>query len=232
MNNKYATIKVLIDLYGEYEMTSKDPDIIDFAQWLIKQSEDEKENVRFHTKDFSKKDTPASALFKNQFDDKWRFLEASARIARYHDFYIRKYLKDLSINTRLEYLFLQTIKLMGQAKKTDLINMHHLEYTTGMDTIKRLINNGLLTEIQDDTDRRIRLLKVTDEGKAVYEKSRIRIREESNMFFTAINENKWKKALPVLEDIDDFHHSVYLKHSNKPVSELANLMDSLKHLFR
>jgi DNA-binding MarR family transcriptional regulator len=230
MKNKYTCIKELIDLFGDYEGSNRNPDLLDFAYWMINHFQNDSEStIKIPAKSLGNKITSPS---RNQFDDQMRFLEATARISRYHEFYVRKYLKDLVINTRLEFLFLQSVHLLGSAKKTDLINMHHLEYTTGMDTIRRLINNSLLTEIQDETDRRIKLLKITDEGREVYEKARKRIKEESSMFFTAMNENKWKKALPVLEDIDDFHNSVYQKHSNKPVAELGNLMDSLKHLFK
>jgi hypothetical protein len=52
------------------------------------------------------------------------------------------------------------------------------------------------------------------------------------MFFAAINENKWKKALPVIEEIDNFHNSIYSKHNNKPFTEICNLMDSLKYLYK
>jgi DNA-binding MarR family transcriptional regulator len=86
--------------------------------------------------------------------------------------------------------------------------------------------------VQSENDKRIKLLIMTDAGKSVYEESKKRVQDESSLFFTAINDNKWRKALPVLEQIDDFHNSVYQKHSNKTTAELSNLMDSLKHLFK
>ena len=67
-----------------------------------------------------------------------------------------------------------------------------------MDTIRRLINNGLLFEVQDETDKRIKLLIMSDLGKSVYWQAQKRISDESTMFFTAISDNKWKKILPVL----------------------------------
>ena len=136
------------------------------------------------------------------------------------------------INTRLEFLFLQAVDMLEKAKKTDLINIYHLEYTTGMDTIRRLINNNLLYEIQDETDKRIKLLIMSDFGRVVYEQAKKRINDESTMFFTAISDNKWKKVLPALEEIDDFHNDVFQKHNNKPFAELSNLMGSLRHLHR
>ncbi|MBL7972640.1 MAG: MarR family transcriptional regulator [Prolixibacteraceae bacterium] len=229
MKNKYAVLKQVIDLYEDYELENKHLNLYDFVRWMTTKLNEEPEPDETKT---SKISAEAGIPLINQFDDKARFLETTARIARYHEFYTRKALKDLVINTRLEYLFLQTIDKLEKAKKTDLINIYHLEYTTGMDTIRRLINNGLLYEIQDESDKRIKLLVLSDFGKDILAQSNKRMNDESTMFFTAISDNKWKKVLPVLEEIDEFHDSVYQKHSNKPFAELSNLMDSLRHLFK
>lgn len=233
MENKYTVIKQLIDLFEDFEQENRQLDVMSFAQWILSKSLEEPElQDKVLDKTTSARFAGASVPFKNYFDDKVRFLEAAAGIARYHEFYARKALKDMVINTRLEFLFLQSVDMLDRAKKTDLINIHHLEYTTGMDTIRRLINNGLLFEVQDETDKRIKLLILSDLGKSVYWQAQKRINDESTMFFTAISDNKWKKILPILEEIDDFHSGVFQKHSDKPFAELSNLMDSLKHLFK
>jgi len=233
MGNKYAVLKQLIDLYESFELENNQLDVLNFAEWIVSKSHEEPElQEKMVDKKISARNPGASVPFKNHFDDKIRFLEAAAGIARYHESYIRKALKDMVINSRLEFLFLQAVDMLERAKKTDLINIYHLEYTTGMDTIRRLINNGLLFEIQDETDKRIKLLIMSDQGRVVYEQAQKRISDESTMFFTAISDNKWKKVLPVLEEIDDFHNEVFQKHNAKPFAELSNLMDSLKHLYK
>ncbi|BBE20161.1 transcriptional regulator, MarR family [Aquipluma nitroreducens] len=233
MENKYDVLKQLIDLFENFEMENGQLDVLNFAQWILNKHHEEPElQEKISNKTILTRYQESSVPFKNHFDDKIRFLEAVAGIARYHEFYTRKALKDMVINTRLEFLFLQAVDMLERAKKTDLINIYHLEYTTGMDTIRRLINNGLLFEIQDENDKRIKLLIMSDLGKAVYEQAKKRINDESTMFFTAISDNKWKKVLPVLEEIDDFHSDVFQKHNNKPFAEISNLMDSLKHLFK
>lgn len=233
MANKYTVIKQVIDLFEAYESKNSSLDVQSFAQWIIHQHEEEPDlQNKMADKTIWKRHQGSTFPFKHYLDDKSRFLETTARIARYHEFYIRKALKDMVINTRLEFLFLQSVDLLEKVKKTDLINIYHLEYTTGMDTIRRLINNGLLYEINDESDKRIKLLMMSDVGKTILEQARNRITDESTMFFTAISDNKWKKVLPILEEIDDFHNEVYQKHNNKPFAELSNLMDSLRHLYK
>lgn len=230
MKNKYALFKQLIDLFEEYEQAEEHLDLLGFSRWMTERLDEEPErNQKVVRKNKMRIEGPSDS-FLQALNEKARFLEIISRMARYHEFYTRKALKDLIINTRLEFLFLQTIEQMEKAKKTDLINRYHLEYTTGMDTIRRLKNNGLLDEKQDETDKRAKLLELTEKGKNVLEQSLKRIKDENNFFFAAISENKWKKVLPVLEEIDEFHDDVYQNHGDKPFAELSNLMDSLKHL--
>ncbi len=233
MGDKYAILKQIIDLYGEYEGGGKPLNLLAFAQWMVsRMNEDPQLNKENGTKGRYFQGHPDSFSFMKKFNEKARFLETTSRIARYHDFYIRKALKDLIINSRLEYLFLYLADILVKSRKTDLINIYHLEYTTGMDTIRRLVNNGLLNETQDESDKRAKLLVLTEKGRAVLEQATRRMNDENMMFFAAVSDNKWRKILPVLEKIDEFHNSIYQKHNQQPFAELSNLMDSLKHFYK
>jgi DNA-binding MarR family transcriptional regulator len=231
MKNNYTLLKQLIDYFEEYEQDEKQTDLLDFSYWMISKLEDNpnsnkrasKKNETINLQDFP---------IPTNTNNKTSFLESISRIARYHDFYIRKALQELNINSRLEFLFLQSVNNLDKAKKTDLINIHLLEYTTGMDTISRLIKNGILYESQDVNDKRAKLLALTKEGISILKQAEKRINEENEMFFAAINKNKWKKALPVIEEIDSFHNFIYSKHNDKPFAEICNLMDSLKYLHK
>jgi DNA-binding MarR family transcriptional regulator len=231
MKNNYALLKQIIDFFEEYEREEKEIDLLDFSNWLISRLND---NPKLNPYKLKKETTLTFGKFPNSNNpnNKASFLESVSRIARYHDFYIRKALQELNINSRLEFLFLQSVNILDKAKKTDLINMHLLEYTTGMDTISRLIKNEILYESQDANDKRAKLLSLTEKGVSILNQAEKRINEENDMFFAAINENKWKKALPVIEEIDNFHNSIYSKHNNKPFTEICNLMDSLKYLYK
>lgn len=233
MGERYAVLKQIIDLYGEYESEGEPLNLHDFSQWMIsRMNEDPGLNKEKSPGEKYVQNRSGSGSFIKRFNDKERFLETTCRIARYHDFYIRKALKDLVINSRLDYLFLYTINALKKARKTDLINIYHLEYTTGMDTIRRLINNDLLSETQDESDKRAKLLVLTQQGREVLEMAVRKINVENMMFFAAVSENKWKKVLPVLEEMDDFHDQIYLKHNQQSFAELSNLTDSLKRFYK
>lgn len=232
MNNRYSNLKQLIDLWEEYEDNSAQANLNEFAVWLNgKVEEKPAKNEKTTFARLSNPPIPYVQTLLN-FDDNTLFLEYISRIARFHEFYTRKFLEGLPINSRLEFLFLQTVNILQKAKKTDLISLLLVEYTTGMDIIKRLINNGLIVETQNENDKRVKLLELTEEGKKLLFVAEKRLKEERTMFLECISMNKWKKTMPFLQELSEFHNSIYIHHNNKPYSELLNLMDSLKHLYR
>ncbi len=232
MENKFEIIKQLIEQWEKFEYEAhEEHNLLNFSEWMTEQiKEKQVENFRVE----SRADKNASSIasqYLDKFDPKTRFQEYIIRIARFEEFYTRKYLADLPLNSRLEYIFLFTVDILENARKTDLINMHLVEYTTGMDTINRLIRNNLLHERPDQQDKRAKLLTLTVEGEAILKKANKRIEEARTIFLACISPNKWKKTLSTLKEIEEFHNNIYLNHYDKPYAEISNLVDSLKHLY-
>lgn len=232
MGDKYNSIKKLIELWESYEEETDQQEMLEFAEWLaIRLKEKPELNLKL-TKKRVKIEEPENIMLFKKMEEPIRFLEYASRISRFHDFYIKKFFIDLPINNRLEYLFLHTVYEKKGAKKTELINTHLVDYTTGMDIIKRLVNNQLLEEMPDESDKRVKLLIITKEGEQILAIAKNKIDDEIHMFLACISMNKWKKTLSVFEEINEFHSGIYQVHNDKTPAELLNLMDSLKHLYR
>lgn len=231
-NNKYQTIKRLITYWEEFEETNSNVTLQGFGQWLIQNSIKETSSNNIFNNKAIDLDLPVYLKYEQSLDQENHLLDLISRLARLQEFYIRKFLSNLPINTRLEFIFLYTIDLMGDAKKTDIINVHLVEFTTGMDIIKRLINQGLIKESLNKSDRRSKLIHTTEEGKAVLNKSMRQMDTEKEMFLACLNANKWKKIISTLEELNSFHNNIYLKHNSKNDAELINLVASLKYLNR
>ncbi len=232
MGNKYNSIKRLIELWESYEDETDQQELHEFAEWLTTKLKEKPELNINQTRKRVKNDEQENLVLIKNMDEPTRFLEYTSRISRLHDFYIKKFFNELPIKNRLEYLFLYTVNVKKEAKKTELINIHLVDYSTGMDTIKRLVNNGLIVESQDELDKRAKILVITNEGRHVLEQSGKKITDEIHMFLACISMNKWKKTLSVFEEINNFHSNIYQMHNDKTPAELSNLMDSLKHIYR
>jgi DNA-binding MarR family transcriptional regulator len=232
MNKKYESIKKLIELWEVFEEENNESDLLQFSDWLTNRL---KQKPELNGKILNKRlmnEIPENLNILKYLDEPGRFLECTSRISKLHEFYIKKFFSELPINNRLEYLFLYTVNKKKTAKKTELINAHLVDYTTGMDTIKRLVNNKLLEETADESDKRARLLILTSQGSEVLAMATKKIADEIHMFLACISTNKWKKTLNVFEEINDFHSDIYLAHNDKSPAELINLMDSLKHIHK
>lgn len=232
MKSKYQLAKTLINYLEEFENDSGDTNLYDFAEWLQYKLKHKSKHVPSRKNRFTEKLQPEFQNYIRSMNNKNQLLEYISRIARFQEFYSRRFFEDLLINSRLDFLFLHSINVFKNIKKTELINLHLVEYTTGMDTIKRLINQNLIKESTNDSDKRTKLLEITVKGKEVLNFASKRIDDKANMFFACINENKWKKLIPVLEEISNFHNEIYIKYNDKPFPELMNLMDSLKHYYK
>lgn len=225
----YTVIKQLIDLWETFENETGQQSMSDFNEWHSqKLKQNPEKEIASNRKERIEK-SESIDLFRN-FNEPSQLLEYISRIARLHDFYIRKFFADLDIKNRLEYLFLYTVHLKKSARKTELIYAHLVDYTTGMDTIKRLVNHGLLEETSDEADKRAKLVVITEKGQEVLLQAQKKMTDEIQMFLESIHANKWKKILPFLEEINLFHSDIYLDHGDKTPAELMNLMGSLKHL--
>lgn len=229
-NKKYQAIKRIISYWEEFEETNSHISIHEFAAWLLQKSIKEVPDYGKSNDDTINHDIPAYLKYEQSIDQKNHLLDLISRLARLQEFYTRKFLSSLPINSRLEFLFLYSVNLIGDAKKTEIINVHLVEFTTGMDIIKRLLNQGLIKESLNESDKRSKLIHITEEGKLVLDKSIRKIDAEKEMFLSCINENKWKKIISTLEELNNFHNSIYLKHNNKTEAELINLVASLKYL--
>jgi len=233
MNKKsYSEIKKLIDLWEEYEQDTEKRSIHHFAEWILVQDKKSYNTSQQRKIPSAPLLFPEYAKYLQNQSQKSKILDIIARISRFHDFYFRKFLNDLPINTRLEYHFLYSVDVLGQVRKTDVIHLQLVEFTTGMDIIKRLINQGFLEELPNASDKRTRLLAITENGKTLLKNATKKINEEIEMFLSSIDENKWKKIIPVLEEIHDFHNEVYLKYNDKTDAELINLVASLKYYYK
>lgn len=60
---------------------------------------------------------------------------------------------------------LNTIFHHGEARKIDIISYNFLEQTTGIDLLNRLKQAGYISERTDPSDKRAKLVRLTEEGK-------------------------------------------------------------------
>jgi MarR family transcriptional regulator, lower aerobic nicotinate degradation pathway regulator len=79
--------------------------------------------------------------------------------------YIKLALKDYIVSTMDDFVFLASINGENSIRKTDLIKNNMVEIPSGIEIIKRLIKNDLVTEHADPDDKRAVRLMISEKGR-------------------------------------------------------------------
>lgn len=83
---------------------------------------------------------------------------------RFAVFTAKKALENSELKSPDEWMFLVQFIDGGELSKSELINFHVVEFSSGTEIINRLIRKDLLEEFPDPNDKRAKKLKLTQKG--------------------------------------------------------------------
>ncbi len=174
------------------------------------------------------KETPQnlSEKFELQvFDLENEIAKQVIMLGRYSKQLLKKSLaesRDL-INEDFTYLF----RLMDYPSltKMQLIEKNAHEKQTGIEIIKRLVKNNLLSETPDEHDKRSTRVSVTEKGKVVFLESMKDITVVSKIMCGKLTFEEKENLLNSLKKLNTFHHTVYTKFRNEELSEILKMVE-------
>lgn len=248
---KYDRILDLIRLWQEFEALeeahdieqteAKKYDFTRFAVWLSRNVGDEK-----RTNTASKPSRQTKVLNKEhqeqrnrEFDGKvrsgeenvmafYKYLPLSPQIAallgrmnRFSVFYTKKAFQGLPISSATEFGILAGIQTLGNPRKTDVINFNLLEKTTGTELIKRMIQDGLVSETDDDDDKRSKRVRLTEKGEHLAEEAVKRLWEMSEVVTGNLSDKQKEELAEMLNELEDFHANIYFHQAELSVEEIV-----------
>lgn len=223
MPNKYKNIQTLITLWQDYERDSDTPEMEGFSDWLKEKMNSE--NEPGNKNDIHQQDPADGDYTKiSRADQRMDFMHLVSRLARFQDFYVKRLFEGLPIHSMLEFHFLMSINKNVSSKKKEIIDSQLVEYTTGIDIVKRLIRLKLVTESTDLYDKRNKRLKITPEGKKVVIDTLLRIKKIENYFLLDASSTQFMQCLSFLRKMEEFHFSVYAKNAGLPNAELIDMV--------
>lgn len=122
-----------------------------------------------------------------------------SRIERYHKVQVKQLFQDLPLLGYEDFILLNTIYHNPNIAKKDLYDLNIYDMNSGTPTVNRLKREGLLVDVQSETDKRVYLINITKKGKEV-----------RNMAFERFTETLPSK-FSILSDqtLDDFYQTTY-----------------------
>ena len=92
---------------------------------------------------------------------------------------LNKLINNTPLSTIMDYLFLVQLDGHGRMGKAELIAFNHLEMSSGIEVIRRLLKNGWVTEEPNSEDRRSKYVAISQAGKTLLDS----LSEQVNAFY-------------------------------------------------
>jgi len=196
----YDLITDLISMVKIYEMENVegDQDVNAFAKWL---------NVRL---DISGPAVIAEPEWRGKINGRSAdsvINTSLVHLYRYAKLHAKAAIVNTAFSTPDEFIYLISLVSFGSMTKSALIKLNVHEKPVGMQIVNRLIANGLVHQELLDTDKRNRIIHITQKGTDALNESMERIRKASTNVTAPLSEGEKSDLIRLLTKLEDFHES-------------------------
>ncbi len=141
---------------------------------------------------------------------------------RYAKHYTKKALENSPLSTLDDFTFLLTLRYQGSMTKSELTSQHLLEITSGIEIIKRLSRQGLITTFDDPNDRRSKQVAITEAGIALLDELLIDMKQVSRLVAGNVTPEEMHFLLPILTKLHHFHGEIHKDHRKSDLQEITD----------
>jgi len=202
----------LVNLWHEYQQKHNNASLTDFFRYSLMADEHHSSpDAEEHYKEI-----PLDA----------RLSRCMGRVIRFQSMYARKALSEVDFKNLDDFLYLNTIKRMGNPKKSEVIYENVSEFSSGTEIIKRLVQLGLVEESVDPDDRRSKRLTVTPRGQEILLKCYEKMQAVSSMALSCLSTDDKELLFSLLLPVDTLHSSLYEQMRNKNIDEITKEVEA------
>ena len=131
------------------------------------------------------------------------------KLWRYVVIYSKKAFEEQELRNFDEWLYLKVTMMMGNPRKSDVIQQMLTEFPTGIEIINRLIHNGYMTEMPDEHDKRSKRLQVTEKGQSMAQQADSAVFSLVTIVFDHLSESEKQSLQRILRKLETFHDVHY-----------------------
>jgi len=139
---------------------------------------------------------------------------------RYTKHYAKKALEDTPLSTMDDFTFLATLSYQDSLTKTELIQQHLLEITSGIEIIKRLSKQGWVESFADPNDRRSKRVRLTDQGREMLASVMQKMDQVAHIFAGDLATKERALLMPMMFQLNDFHARIYQQDRKSSLEEI------------
>jgi DNA-binding MarR family transcriptional regulator len=197
----------LVNLFEVFHDETGSDDVKEFSVWL---------NRRIHEPDKQK-------VNGNTNVEDNRFIVWNIhRLSKYFRWYAKSFLNANGLNSMDEYFFLVSIYNRGTPAKNEVYKDTISELTTGTQMMKRLIEIGMVKEIVDKKDKRIKRVELTAKGKRTRENVLEQSKKDLLLKAGNLSEEEKAQLKSSLTYLEKFHGEIYQNDGDKSIDEILS----------
>lgn len=200
----YRLVKDVIDLVQQFEIENNgsncfEASIEGFKRWIVTNN-----NTVVKEPDWEGKENGRSAESVIN--------TLIVHLNRYAKSYSKSAILGSDFSTQEDFIYLINLKAFGEMTKMDLIKKNVHEKPAGMQIINRLINLGWIQQRNSDTDKRSKVISITQKGLDALENQMSKIRQATSIVTGNLSQNEKMELIRLLNKLDDFHQPIYDKN--------------------
>ena len=148
-----------------------------------------------------------------------------AHLYRFAKSYTKTALEDSPLITMDDFLYLGKIMELVNCTKTELIEHHAHEKTSGMEIIKRLLKNGFIDQQNDPNDGRSKQLSITAAGRQEFLAALGGMQKSANLIGGPLSSVEKLHLLHLLQKLHKFHKPLFAE-KNASLDEMLEQLDA------
>ena len=197
----YGLIKDVLDLVQEFESqnegsTSYDTSVEGFKNWISTNN-----NTIVNEPNWEGKENGRSAESVIN--------TLIVHMNRYAKSYSKSAIVGSEFSTQEDFIYLINLKAFGEMSKMDLIKKNVHEKPVGMQIINRLINQGWIEQRNSKTDKRSKVISISETGLQALGNQMDKIRQATSIVTGNLSQNEKMELIRLLNKLDDFHQPIY-----------------------
>lgn len=128
---------------------------------------------------------------------------------RYAKSYSKSAIVGSNFSTQEDFIYLINLKAFGEMSKMDLIKKNVHGKPVGMQIINRLINQGWIEQRKSKTDKRSKVISISETGLQALGNQMDKIRQATSIVTGNLSQHEKMELIRLLNKLDDFHQPIY-----------------------
>lgn len=128
---------------------------------------------------------------------------------RYAKNYAKSAIFGSDFSSQEDFIYLINLKAFGEMTKMELIKKNVHEKPVGIQIINRLIGQQWVKQTDSQTDKRSKVLKITQKGITALANQMDKIREASQLVTGNLTHNEKMELIRLLNKLNEFHRPIY-----------------------